>query len=283
MTQLNRLLDKMQVYCAVMIQLNRLLDKMQVYCAETGWCKRLMKVYAAEGRDFKKIIKNMKIPKFNLLYSFYNDPDTNMYLKFAKNILVDSGAFTLQSKKISQNDADKYFKKYCKYIEQNHENPIIQGFFELDIQNSIGYNQVLDYRKELFEITDKIIPVWHKSEGIKEYKKMCNDYDYIGITSVSDREVKKDSYPKFVKYAHMNNTKIHGLGLLKKKVLLKVPFDSVDGTSWFRIARYGSRNNKKINSDYIYNHQYELTYIELLEHIRFQEKMYKHWIHYHKD
>lgn len=62
-----------------------------------------------------------------------------------------------------------------------------------------------------------------------------------------------------------------------------MPFDSVDGTGWFTMARFGRRNGKKINSDYIYNHQYELTFAELMEHIRFQEKMYNKWRWYHND
>jgi hypothetical protein len=261
---------------------------MKVYCADTGWLGKVIKTYCAETRDSDKNTRSpksdkIKIPKFNVLFSFYQTQNPDEYFKFAKNILVDSGAFTLQQKKITVHDARKYFKSYCKFIEENHKNPIIQGFFELDIPEQVGYEQVKEYRDELFEITDKIIPVWHKEYGVREYKKLSYDYDYISVSCVNHRSIKKESYPKFVKYAHHNNCKIHGLGLLQEKILDKVPFDSVDGTSWFKMARYGKKNGKKINSDYIYKNQYELTFIELMEHIRFQEKMHKKWQRYHND
>lgn len=266
---------------------------MLVYGAEAGswfskifeWSKKNMLVYCEETRKMDLVLNSQNnFPKFNVLFSFYASQDVPRYMKFAKNILVDSGAFSLQKRtKLTSQEADKYFKKYCKFIEENHTNPVIQGFFELDIPEQIGYEQVKEYRKELFEITDKIIPVWHKEYGVNEFKKLTYDYDYISVSCVKHRSIKKEAYPKYVGYSHKNNCKIHGLGLLQEKILNKVPFDSVDGTSWFKMARFGRKNGKKINSDYIYNNQYELTFAELMEHIRFQEKMYNKWRWYHND
>ena len=266
---------------------------MLVYAAEVAngfskifeWSKKNMLVYCAEMSQMNLVINNQNnFPKFNVLFSFYASQDVSKYMKFAKNLLVDSGAFSLQKRtKLTSQEADKYFKKYCKFIEENHTNPVIQGFFELDIPKQIGYDQVKEYRKELFEITDKIIPVWHKEYGVNEFKKLTYDYDYISVSCVKHRSIKKEAYPKYVGYCHKNNCKIHGLGLLQEKILNKVPFDSVDGTSWFKMARFGRKNGKKINSDHIYNNQYELTFAELMEHIRFQEKMYNKWRWYHND
>lgn len=267
---------------------------MKVYCAEAGgWLPRIydwikdenMKGYCAEMRQFDLIFKaRPNIPKFNILFSFFSSQDTSKYMPFAKNLLIDSGAFSLQKKKsLTHTQADKFFKDYLKFVEQNYENPIIQGFFELDIQNIIGYDAVKQYRKELFEVTDKIIPVWHKSEKMNEFKRMTFEYDWIGVSSVSDREVKREAYPKLINYSHKNNCKIHGLGMLNQKLLKQLPFDSVDGTSWFKVARFGRRKGRKVNSKYIYDNQYELTFIELIEHIKFQEEMYNYWKGVHND
>ena len=94
---------------------------MLVYAAETGsgfskifeWSKKNMLVYCAEMRQMDLVVNNQNnIPKFNVLFSFYTRRDISKYMKFIKNILVDSGAFTLQKKtKLTSQKADKYFKK----------------------------------------------------------------------------------------------------------------------------------------------------------------------------
>ena len=91
-----------------------------------------MKVYCADSQDIMnnpQILK--KLPSFNILTSFYYIKDLSIYLPFANNMLIDSGAFTLQQKKKA--NYTKYFKEYCKFVEAHHNNPKIQGFFELDI------------------------------------------------------------------------------------------------------------------------------------------------------
>ena len=222
-----------------------------------------------------------KLPKFNILFSFYYTQKPELYYPFAKSILVDSGAFTLQQR--VHPNIDAYFKNYCKFINKYKDVSVIDGFFELDIDNRIGYPKVLDYREKLFEITDKIIPVWHNRLGVQEYKDMVKKYDWIGIGCVNDRNLKKESYMKFVRYAHKNNCKIHGLGMLRPSILDKVPFDTTDGTSWFKIPRFGRYNGKKLETKYIKKNRVKLVYIELMEHIRMQEEYYQKWKQYHND
>ena len=254
---------------------------MKVYCAEPGRIIKevIMKVYCADSQGIMnnpQILK--KLPSFNILTSFYYIKHLSIYLPFANNMLIDSGAFTLQQKKKA--NYTKYFKEYCKFVEAHHNNPKIQGFFDLDIHEKVGYNQVLEYRKELFEITSKIIPVWHKPLGLNEYKKMCDNYNYIGVSCVKDRSIPSNKYGSFVGYAHQHQTKFHGLGMLRPKILDKVPFDSVDGTGWFKAARFGKRKNRKINTNYIKQNRVNLVFLELLDHIRFQRKYEEKWKNY---
>lgn len=246
---------------------------MQIYCAETG--------------DFKKYIinnnNNLKLPKFNILFSFYYTQKIEPYLPYAKNIIVDSGGFSFQTNNKINKTPENYFNQYKKFINHIHKIDAVKGIFELDIDNLIGYDKVKEYRKELFEITDKIIPVWHKSLGLNEYKIMCQDYDFIAIPCTQDRNLNPKAYGKFVNYAHKCNCKVHGLGMLRKKILNEVPFDTVDGTSWFKTNRFGNFKGKKLNSDYIRKNREKLLYLELIEHIAFQKKMYNKWKYYHND
>ena len=80
---------------------------MLVYGAEAGswfskifeWSKKNMLVYCAEMRQMDLVLNiQNNIPKFNVLFSFYASQDVSKYMKFAKNILVDSGAFSLQKR-----------------------------------------------------------------------------------------------------------------------------------------------------------------------------------------
>ena len=68
--------------------------------------------------------------------------------------------------------------------------------------------------------------------------------------------------------------------MLRPEILNKVPFDTVDGTSWFRTARFARRNGMKLDSDYVREKRYDLIYLELLEHIEFQNEMRRKWSRY---
>lgn len=244
-----------------------------------------MQVYCAESGDLKEHIFPQKpnLPKFNILFSFYYIQTIEPYLPYAKSIIVDSGGYTFQSNSNAKLTPDNYFKQYKKFTDNIHELSCVDGIFELDIDNLVGYDKVKEYREELFEITDKIIPVWHKSLGVKEYKNMVDEYDFIAIPCVGDANLKRSAYGKFVKYAHNHNCKVHGLGMLRPSILKNVPFDTVDGTGWFKANRFGKLYGKKVDSEYLRKNRQKMIYIELINHIKFQQKMYEKWEKYHKD
>lgn len=249
-----------------------------------------MKVYAVDVGDIKQnategMMKN--ITDMNILISFYSKSlcTTNfeIYEDISNNILIDSGAFTFQKGNTDKDKLQQYMNDYLKFVKKQRNNDLIKGFFEMDIDGVIGYDNVLKYRSKLFRLTDKIIPVWHKSLGIEEYKLMCEDYDYISVSCVNNRDIKPENYKNFVKYAHNHNTKIHGLGMTQKKILNKVPFDTVDSSSWQKIVRFGRYNGKKLDSNYIKKNRRKITQLEILDFLQFQEYYYKKWKNYHND
>lgn len=245
--------------------------ELQVYCAEIG--------------DLKQHIFPLKpkLPKFNILFSFYYIQEIEPYLPYAKSIIIDSGGFTFQSNTNSKLTPDKFFNQYKNFISKVHEMDVVEGIFELDIDNLVGYDKVKEYRSELFEITDKIIPVWHNTLGLQEYKNMCEEFDFIAIPCVNDNAVKRNAYGRFVRYAHKHNCRVHGLGMLRPSILRKVPFDTCDGTGWFKANRFGKLYGKKVNSDYLRENRRKMIYIELINHIRFQDEMHRRWLKYHND
>lgn len=190
-----------------------------------------MKVYLAGLHgDKDNLIINYK--NLNLLESFYYIKDEHMKLYKNHNFLLDSGAFTFMNNTKSKINWDEYICKYAEFINKYN----INYFFELDIDNIVGLNEVNRLRDKLELLTQKkSIPVWHKSRGLEYWKKLCNDYDYIAIGGIVTKEIKQSEYAIFkplLKIAQENNCKVHGLGFTRTRDLKKYKFYSVDSTNW---------------------------------------------------
>ena len=175
-----------------------------------------------------------------ILESFYYvDEDTERLLPYFGDFLLDSGAFTFMSNVRRELNWDEYIERYADFINRNH----IAKFFELDIDSVVGYSQVLKYREKLERLTGRqCIPVWHKSRGIKEFQRMCDEYSYASIGGIVSKEITPEQYPAFprmIAEAHRRGCKLHGLGFTQLGWLSKCPFDSVDSTAWTTGNRFG--------------------------------------------
>lgn len=203
-----------------------------------------MKIFLAS--PFVSTIKNYK-PPF-VLCSFYdlknkNKETINMFVNDNEMFLLDSGAYTfLANVKKDNIDFNKYLDEYINFINKWN----IKYFFELDVDKIVGYEEVLKMRKRLEDKTNKkCIPVWHKSRGMEEYKKLCQEYDYISIGGIVIREITKKDYKNFggmLEYAKKYNCKVHGLGFTNLSNLNNdtYKFYSVDSTSWVSGGRFGT-------------------------------------------
>ena len=211
-----------------------------------------MKIYMAGNTIFPKYIAptllggdfgNDSLIKehrpFILESFYYCDADTERLLPLFGDFMLDSGAFTFMQDNSSHLNWDEYIERYAAFIKRND----IQKFFELDIDSVVGYEQVKKYRKKLEKMTGKqCIPVWHKSRGTAEWKKMCDEYPYVAIGGIVSKEIKPEQYkafPLMITEAHRRKAKVHGLGFTNLTLLEKIHFDSVDSTSWTTGNRFG--------------------------------------------
>lgn len=183
--------------------------------------------------------KNTEHKPFILESFFYADEDTERLLPLFGDFLLDSGAFTFMQGNSTHLDWNAYIERYAAFIVRND----IQKYFELDIDSVVGYEKVKEFRNTLERLTNRpCIPVWHKSRGIAEWSRMCDEYKYVAIGGIVSKEIKPEHYkafPHMIAEAHRRGAKVHGLGFTNLSLLPKIHFDSVDSTAWTTGNRFG--------------------------------------------
>ena len=202
-----------------------------------------MKMYLAGENGEKKIITNnlygsdVSIGDVNILETYYylrKNEEFTKIIPHCNSFLLDSGAFTfMKGSNKEKVDWDRYVEEYAQFIKRNQ----IELFFELDIDSLVGINEVERLRKKLETIAGKQpIPVWHKGRGKEYFIRMCKEYPYVALGGIAIKEIKREVFenffPWFIKIAHDNGAKIHGLGYTSVKKLRYYHFDSVDSTAW---------------------------------------------------
>ena len=202
-----------------------------------------MKIYLAgvapwrDGGGYDPIIREYK--PYILESFYYADDDTERLIPYFGDFLLDSGAFTFMVNTHKKVDWDDYIERYADFIVRNK----IEKFFFFFLYSVVGYEKVKEYRRILENLTDrKCIPVWHKSRGIDEFKKMCDEYTYAAIGGIVSKEIKPNQYgafPSMIAESHKRGCKLHGLGFTSLEWLNKCKFDSVDSTAWTTGNRFG--------------------------------------------
>lgn len=180
--------------------------------------------------------------KWNLMSYYYVKGSKEKTAKYIRDhsdlILIDSGAHSFQfGKKVNWLE---YTEQYAKFIKE-FDRPNVVGYFEMDIENVIGYDAVLELRKIINRATDKVIPVWHPLRGIDNYERMCEEYagQVVAIGGFKGTDIKDSQYLQFLKVAKRYGCKVHCLGMTRREVLDNVPFDYTDSSSWVMQALTG--------------------------------------------
>lgn len=224
--------------------------------------------------------------KWNLMSYYYirNQHELACFIReHSEEILIDSGAHSFQKgKKVNWVE---YTKKYAEFI-QKFDTPKVVGYFEMDVDNVIGYEKVLELRKILESVSNKIIPVWHKNRGIEDFKKMCQDYagKVVAITGFKNEDIQDHQYLMFLKYAKKYGCKVHCLGMTRRKILDKVPFDYVDSSSWKQSGIYGRIDGKgKVTREFSKEKREVVFKENYLYGMKMQEHYHEKWKSVSKD
>lgn len=211
-----------------------------------------MKTYLASPHTILKFKDGMELAEnlFGAIFSkpyilesfYYCNEDTERLIPMFGDFLLDSGAFSFMHESKGKVDWEAYLEQYIAFINRNK----IKKFFELDIDYQIGYERVKVLRRKLENATGvQPIPVWHKTRGLDEFKRMCEEYSYVAVGASGINEDSKwtRKNPELLRYlvkiAHANKSKIHGLGYSSVSNLKTMHFDSVDSTAWTTGNRFG--------------------------------------------
>jgi len=193
--------------------------------------------------------------KYCLSSYYYLKKNKGFDIRLVQDAIIDSGAHSFQ--KGTKVDWESYTHEYARWIRDN-DTPKIRGYFEMDVDNIIGYDNVLKLRHILEKESghpDKIIPVWHRNRGIKDYQRTVAEHPIAAVTGFKNEDIQDSQYLMFLKEAWKHDCWLHGLGMTRRKILDRVPFDSVDSASWKALFIYGRTwwGNERMSAAYVRN------------------------------
>jgi len=191
------------------------------------------------------------------LVSFFNMNEKHLekILSKVQYLLVDSGAHSFQHG--AKVDFDEFTNKYVDFIKRYTNHPKMVGFFEMDVDNVIGYEKVKELRKKLESVSNKTIPVWHNNRGIDDFYAMCKEYKgrRVAITGFKNNDIYDEQYNLFINAAHSEGCNVHILGMTRIPLIKELNLarnDSVDSSSWRQMGVYGRttlvNHNKQIQT-----------------------------------
>lgn len=209
-----------------------------------------MKIFLSSLENNTARIEKCSPMHYNLISYYYGrrcDDRVRQIIANSEEVMIDSGAHTFQ--KGTHVDWERYTDEYGEWIKA-HDCSKIVGYFEMDVDNILGYDNVLRLRRRLERVSDKIIPVWHKNRGIENYREMCREYAgrVVAITGFKNEDIQDHQYLMFLKYAWEQGCMVHCLGMTRKKVLDKVPFDYVDSSSWTQGVLFGRIGDRRLRN-----------------------------------
>lgn len=211
-----------------------------------------MKILLA-GSENKESAKMMyDVGAKNLLFSYYylrKQKDPEEFLKpmraRAEFMFLDSGAHTffheagisaIHGEKVTKTaeSPDAYIRKYIEWLKKwGH---YFDGYAELDIDQIVGHDKILEWH-DLWKESKlpNVVYVYHPSQPISYWEKICSENKYVGIQG----NLPLQRYTKYFQIAKEYKTKVHGFAMTKVDAMLKIPFFSVDSTSWQSGERFG--------------------------------------------
>jgi hypothetical protein len=127
--------------------------------------------------------------------------------------------------------------KYRDWLLANKS--LIDLAVNLDIDKPCGFENMQRWDYDIFRPLERdgvpICYVYHEEYGYDYWLKMCREHEYVGLPGHLDEAM----YFRLLRPAMMNGCRVHGFACTKASVLGRVPFATVDSTSWKAGERFG--------------------------------------------
>lgn len=200
-----------------------------------------------------QILYDMGIRNFLISYHYVQKKhlNTSKYEEMGIKFFVDSGAFTymssLEHEEWTIEQWEKHIETYLRWIEKHKD--IVFAFASLDIEYLVGGEQVQIWNEKYFEpfMLRTGIPVcfvYHDNATKLTWEQYCQRYPYVGIswggvdTQGNDLKYGVDR----LKIAEKHKSLVHGMAMTQTSLLTKLPFYTVDSTTWLVGLQYGEIN-----------------------------------------
>ena len=145
------------------------------------------------------------------------------------DIIIDSGAFTAHSSGVPIALSD-----YIAFLEDHHRRA--RFAFSLDVIGDpvASMRNWLKAQERLPDVP--LVPTWHIGSDVKHLEAICAKTDYASIGGAVPHFRKRDALMRELIRAHRiardHGTQLHGLGVTATDAVIKLPWASVDSSSW---------------------------------------------------
>lgn len=200
-----------------------------------------------------QILYDMGIRNFLISFHYVQKKhlSTTKYEEMKVKFFVDSGAFTfisnLEFQDYTIEQWEKYIESYLRWIEKHRD--IIFAFANLDLEYLVGGEQVQKWNEKYFEpfMLRTGIPVcfvYHDNATKFTWEQYCQRYPYVGISwgglDTQGNDIKYGVQK--LKVAEKYGAVAHGMAMTQTALLTKLPFYTVDSTTWLVGLQYGEIN-----------------------------------------
>ena len=198
------------------------------------------------------VLYDMGIRNFLISYHYVQKKhlQTKEYKELGVKFFVDSGAYTfmnnLEHEETTIEEWEKYIESYLRWVERNRD--IVFACANLDIEYLVGGDQVQYWNEKYFEpfMLNTGIPVCfiHHIDTALSWEKYCQRYPYTGLSWGVDNPDGDDlKYGiDMLRTAEKYNCLVHGMAMTQTSLLTKMPFYTVDSTTWLVGLQYGEVN-----------------------------------------
>lgn len=200
-----------------------------------------------------QILYDMGIRNFLISFHYVQKKhlNTTKYEEMGVKFFVDSGAYTyisnLEFQDYTIEQWEKHIESYLRWIEKHRD--IVFAFASLDLEYLVGGEKVQEWNEKYFEpfMLRTGIPVcfvYHDNATSLTWEQYCQRYPYVGISwGGLDTQGNDLKYGvNKLKVAEKYGAVAHGMAMTQTALLTKLPFYTVDSTTWLVGLQYGEIN-----------------------------------------